>query len=169
MSKAIHRICWLVITVFVTSVNAALRAQANVSQDPGNLHTAQNSVFLELGGNGLGFSMNYERLVFNSQAVRLGIGYGDGVAFPALYNIILGAGNHKLEIGLGATFMVSVKTGGQNRLYATGNFGYRWLFSTETGQNFLRISFTPLVGDYASQTSAIVFIPWGGVSLGMMF
>ena len=132
-------------------------------------NTPRNAVFIEAGGSGLWYSLNYERIIFSSQSLRIGVAYLGEVAFPALYNVMLGSETHKLEIGIGATFLFGTKPADRNRLYATGNLSYRWAFSTETGLNFLRLSFTPFLGDLAAGSAVTSFVPWGGISVGTLY
>lgn len=134
-----------------------------------DLSTNRNSFYVEAGGSGLWYSINYERFVFAGQSLRIGLGYYDRIGLPVLYNVLLGSGTHQLEIGLGGTFLLPVKQRDQLKTYAAGNLSYRWLFSTETGINFFRISFTPLVGNLSARPSEISFIPWGGVSFGIQY
>src|SRR6185436_16775119 len=75
---------------------------------------ANNAMYVELGGNGLWYSMNYERLVKPSVAFRLGLSYmsvsaasGSASAsasmagVPVTISYLVGSGNSKLEIGGG--------------------------------------------------------------------
>lgn len=144
-------------------------AQTPATDAKKDFHTAQNSFFLEVGGSGLWYSINYERFVFTGQSLRMGLGYYERIGLPVLYNVLLGSGTHQLEIGLGGTFLLPVKQRDQLKAYAAGNLSYRWLFSTETGINFFRISFTPLVDNLSARPSEISFIPWGGVSFGIQY
>jgi len=65
----------------------------------------KNAVYFEFGGNGLLYSMNYERTVFRKGIVniqaRAGMGIvGDKCIFPLGANIALGTGRKKFEAGL---------------------------------------------------------------------
>ena len=70
---------------------------------------ARNSVFLELGGNGGTFSLNYDRLLHRGKwfhtSARIGIaGYwwnGGGIGLPLEFNTLIGTHKHFLEVGTG--------------------------------------------------------------------
>ena len=71
-----------------------------------------NTVYFELFGNGLLYSVNYDRMITDNISVRAGYG-GLSVSsastmedvkitmMPVLGNYLMGGGNHKLEIGAG--------------------------------------------------------------------
>src|SRR5438552_18716128 len=87
----------------------------------GDERSATNSIFLEGGGPGLAYSLNYERIFENDFGLRVGFSYlsasgsasAGGTtatgsislwAVPALANCVaLSSGNHGLELGGGAT------------------------------------------------------------------
>ena len=143
-----------------------------------------NTVFLELGGNSLLWSINYDRMITEKISVR--VGYGsipiestdedefDAVTItvapvPIVANYLLGSGNHKLEIGAGILYIMvdgevdfgGASVSGSGSVTATtGVLGYR--YHRATGGFSFRISFTPimLVGE---------MIPMGGLSLGYSF
>src|SRR2546429_9082512 len=105
-------------------VLAAAATPALAEQD----RNATNSIFLEGGGPGLAYSLNYERIFENDFGLRAGFSYmsfsgsaGSSSAsatmwtVPVLANYLgLGSGNHSLELGAGAT-LVGV-TGSGNRM-----------------------------------------------------
>jgi hypothetical protein len=115
--------------------------------------TAQGgkSVFLEIGGNGLGFSANFDTRVTKKEkglGFRAGIGFFPGVSagdssvtifkwptilsIPVGLNYLAGKGPHYFEAGLGATY-----------LYAKGHFTF---FFFGTDQILSTIVFIPSVG-----------------------
>ena len=81
-----------------------------------------NTVFLELGGNSLLWSINYDRMITEKISVR--VGYGSipiestdedeldiittitVAPVPIVANYLLGSGNHKLEIGAGILYIM---------------------------------------------------------------
>jgi hypothetical protein len=78
---------------------------------------ANNSVFIEAGGPGLLYSLNYERIVENDYALRIGASYtslsasaggssasATFMTFPVIASYLgLRSGNHALELGIGGT------------------------------------------------------------------
>jgi hypothetical protein len=139
---------------------------------------ASNTFFVELGGNALAYSLNYERFFTPKIAIRIGgmylqadsdVGGQVGVGlFPVMGTYLLGAGNSHFEIGGGiglATAGVSETDFGtddwdDSTVYGTATFGYR--YQKPEGGVMFRAGFTPL---YAAGT----LLPWVGVSVGYAF
>jgi hypothetical protein len=137
---------------------------------------AQN-VFIELGGQGLTFTANYDSRFGNRRdglGGRAGVGYfavdGDKLTtIPLSLNYLLGKGNKFFEIGLGATYTsVSMQSGdflfdndsGSN-VIGTMSFAYR-VQPIDSGFSF-RIGLSPIFNKDN-------FIPYyGGLSLGYTF
>ena len=91
-------------------------AGSAAAQDAAGPRVANNTFFVELGGNALAYSLNYERFFTPKAGVRVGGMYlqgesdGDdvrvGVAlFPVMGTYLLGQGNSHFE--LGAFFLLS--------------------------------------------------------------
>lgn len=141
------------------------------------LKRAQN-VFIELGGQGLTFTANYDTRFGNRRdglGGRVGIGYfavdGDKLTtIPFSLNYLLGKGNKFFEIGLGATIAtVNIQSGDDfffedgsaNGLLGTMSFAYR-VQPVDSGFSF-RAGITPIFNKDN-------FIPYfGGISLGYTF
>jgi hypothetical protein len=147
---------------------------------------APNVVRLELLGNGLLYSLSYERIFpewnlglragasFFMDKISSAAGSGNLVlaSFPLVASYFVGPPHHKLELGLGATVLytdaASDSTGTKYQgsvsglgIAATGVVGYRYLPS---GRGLtLGAGFTPLV------RATKGFLPWGGVSAGYAF
>jgi hypothetical protein len=148
---------------------------------PSDGRTANNAVYLELLGNGGLYSINYERMI-GDFGVRVGASYfsvsgSDGttsasaslMTFPIVASYYLGPGNHKLQLGLGATiFDVSasastvgfVGSGSGVSAAATGVIGYRYV--PKNGGFDFGIGFTPLLGPGGLS-------PFGGMHFGAVF
>ena len=142
---------------------------------------ARNSIFLELGGNGFAYSLNYDHKFFNHASARIGgmfiplqgegTGLDDGdrvsvLLVPVMANYLLGNGSSRLEIGGGLLFG---HVGGnlENDEFSeggvasfTGTVGYR--LQPVNGGFLFRIGFTPI---FTSEG----FLPWAGLSLGGTF
>ena len=170
----------------IASATAATAAPGEQRDDVGREHKAPtNLVFLEPLGNGLLYSLDYERLLAHDHVgLRVGASWfswsvsdygGSGkltlVSFPIVGSYYVGTQRHKLQVGLGATILYTVAstdtTGtafGNDRtglgVAATAVLGYRYLppdggFTFGTG-------FTPLWRPGR-------FLPWGGVDAGWAF
>jgi hypothetical protein len=136
-------------------------------------------VYMELFGNGLGYSFNYDQRFdkrFDGLGFKGGISYfafnGSSVAaFPFGLNYLLGKDGKYFEMGLGATYL---RFADSSNTFSVGNertigdglagnmiFGYRR--EPEEGGFLFRASMTPLFGQGT-------FFPfWFGISLGYAF
>lgn len=132
------------------------------------------SIYLEIGGNALIYSINYDRLLSNNFGLRAGAmafalsdgsGSAAAVATPVLANYFIGDGNGRFELGAGIVFASGGIGGGDvgfagSGVGVTSTIGYR--LQPVSGGFLFRIGFTPI---YFSRK----FIPMGGLSLGYTF
>ena len=107
----IHFFVFIVLSFYITQ--SKLFAQSNSNED---MVTAPNSVYIELGGQGIFLSANYDRILIDttphSIALRAGLGVWanlssssnneSGVTIPINMSYLYGY-NHKLELGVGYT------------------------------------------------------------------
>jgi hypothetical protein len=145
---------------------------------------ASNAVFAELLGNGLLYSINYERFIWPIPiGIRAGASFftyavsdvsGSGnltlLTFPITASYYWGTLRHKLQLGLGATILyTSASTDSTGTSYgssgiavaATAIVGYRYL---PVGRGFtFGAGFTPLL------RASRGFLPWGGLNAGYVF
>jgi hypothetical protein len=145
--------------------------------EPGPNHrTADNSFFVEVGGNGLVYTINFEHIFGDTNlSLRAGFGYvhlkgtffgqmydEEDLLVPLVASYYLGGKNHKLQIGAGALFVhQDGQLTTQQEGYGTFVLGYRYIPS-DGGIDF-GISFTPLVGN------GVGFVPWAGANVGVGF
>jgi hypothetical protein len=138
----------------------------------------KNQVYLELGGCGLTYSINYERLLTEDFALRGGIGitpgwlFVDGTIFtiPVTGSYLIGNGSSKLELGLGATYLTTtdisvfgLPAGSSYLIAFDGIIGYR--LGSPYGGFIFRIAFNPMYSaDFDPE-----FIPYGLISFGYGF
>lgn len=144
---------------------------------------SKNCIYVELGGSGILYSVDYEHRFTEHVSGRVGFstwsmpafagianGSFDMTSFPVLLNYLAGGNGHYLELGLGPLFYVSRFTGqlvffgnevsGQSSgVLGTATIGYR--YQPMKGLLF-RIGVTPL-------TSFSKTLFWGGISLGVVF
>lgn len=134
---------------------------------------ANNSVYIELGGNGALYSLNYEKNFDAVWGLRVGLAavtsrHHLGLGIPMLVNKYWGneSSAHKFETGIGATYFSYGRTSSifshdhSDYIAPTASVGYRYLPITK-GMTY-KVAFTPLVIGNA-------FIPWVGFSVGTTF
>ena len=161
-------------------MNRAWAQESNLSKD-----FARNSIFLELGGNGVVYSLNYDHKFFDHASARIGGSYIrfsaddpntlDGrislLFVPITASYLVGEGNSRLELGGGPLITVASSGGGtvDNEQFDnfrgggvgfTGIVGYR--LQPRNGGFLFRIGFTPVFAPG-------YFLPWAGLSLGATF
>ncbi len=146
-----------------------------------HLRTLQgNSLYLEICGNAMLVSINYERLVVQSNRFyltgRVGLGMGtyisgmssqDFLAVPFLLNLQYQLSNVvALEFGAGSTLSFVPSHQYFNPLI-TGVIGMR---VQSKGGFLFKVGFTPLVSlDNTFSMWGFETIPWAGISLGYSF
>lgn len=140
----------------------------------------KNSLQLDLGGHGLFYSVNYERILLNGNklktASQLGFSYyppSTGIRdlwMPIGINEVLSFGKHHIEAGLGYIVIREATRGLENNAeewfwsgVMSGRVGYR--YQNPGGRLILRAAFTPFM-EYGTDRE---FHPSGGVSVGYNF
>ncbi len=145
----------------------------------------KNAVYLELLGQGLFYSVNYDRilLVGNKLALsgRVGLSYypitsffdAHTIAIPIEFNLLVGNGLTYFEFGLGGTYMQGLdKPNFSKSFFASLRLGYR--YQKDEGGLMFRIGFTPLLpiildDEYQLDTDYIPLLPSVGLSVGYTF
>lgn len=146
----------------------------------------RNAVFLEIGGNGLAGSLNYERLfaLTGDPMVALRIGafywpdfYSHLVAVPAEVSIINGKRPVKFEFGFGLTYLQTISrerpydgvfVEEQKALIPVFRLGVR--YQVPGKPLLLRAGFTPFMfTDKSRSRDEQIIRPWGGISVGYRF
>lgn len=135
----------------------------------------ERSLYFEVGGSGGLGSINYEASILNSLSSeninytwRAGLSFapidknnGTGIVFPIMINSLIGASNHRLELGVGQG--ITITTRGSFFTLTTAVIGYR--FDAKKSPLFFRATYTPLISyliDFQVQQ-------WGGLSIGYTF
>jgi len=185
-------VCSVLSIGFILGAAGAARAEEQDIVQTKHERTALNSVYLELGGNGPLYSLNYERFVSDEISARIGVMFMSVSAsatagtttssanvtwFDApltMSYLGIGGPNHKLELGAGAVMMYFSATGASTFsavatakgfvIAPTAIVGYRYV-PTDGGFNF-RAGFTPLFIAAGGQST---FFPWGGIAAGYSF
>lgn len=173
------------LTILCTGLSLTVNAQDQfkfsttpeiLTKLPGGESSRAQNVFVEVGGQGLLFTANYDTRFGNRRdgiGGRVGIGYisidgNNATTVPLSLNYLLGKGNKFFEIGLGATVLAT--SGDENSFFfednnsnviGTMSFSYR-LQPVDGGFSF-RVGLTPVFNqDF--------FVPYyGGLSLGYTF
>lgn len=137
----------------------------------------KSTVFVELFGNGFGYSLNYDRVFFhekkNALTWRVGLAYlpssrkltkaGD-LSLLGEFNYLRGKRSNFLELGLGITYWKSFELSQDKYipLYLVTRIGYR--YQKENGGFFMRIGVLPIIdlSRYPGNRLSL----FGGLSLG---
>ena len=150
--------------------------------------TNNHIVYLEAGGAGYFYSVNYERLLFHKEAfagfARIGFEYlpFEGadrlIHFPIGANFTYGQRKHRLEAGFAALFRIDFSPGvgfGEGfyltdpptRIFLAPSVGWRFHAKpNEWGSSFfMRVAFTPIIGMDVFQSQPY-FLPHAGISIG---
>ncbi|MCH7413640.1 hypothetical protein MM213_09100 [Belliella sp. R4-6] len=168
------------------------------AQEEADIFTAKNSVYVELGGNSLFYSLNYSRILHQHDRLKIsgsaGFSFfkqsgGDQISgvspywsplLPVEITAFWGRSCHHLEVGTGGTFYSSRTL--EFNPDASSNFqenksleaiiplriGYR--YQQPKGGFFFRVGYTPGFNLSFSSQNPVEFHPlWGGISLGKSF
>ena len=185
--KSFRALWTLIAAVALTTPALAQRLASRAEGD----RDANNSIFIEAGGPGLLYSVNYERVVENDWAVRIGASYtsisasaGSSSAsatfmtFPVTARYLgLRSGNHALELGIGGTAVyangaasgtgIAVSGSGMAAL-GTAMIGYRR--QPVDGGFMFRIGLEALAGKGLALSNpdpnSFGVLPWVYMSLG---
>ena len=143
---------------------------------------AKNVGYLEIGGNGGAYSLNYERAFSPQFLLRVGFaswsatqdfgGEKSKTTIPVMFNSLFGSGNHKIEGGLGVMLGSEKHTGNEvwpkskeNIFALTGTAGYR--YQKPAGGIIFRVGLTPFLNIGDSEYPDFNFS--GGGSVGYAF
>jgi hypothetical protein len=133
--------------------------------------TANNAVFIEFGGIGGHYSVNYDRILLGGDFIKLSgrIGFTPSLIekdiefsprIPIQANALFCFQDHYGVAGIGNTLYWNREQRTRNALFIT--LGYR--YQPRGGGLFVQAEFTPLVFD-----TGITFFPWGGLGIGICF
>jgi hypothetical protein len=130
--------------------------------------------YLELGGNGIFYSLNYDTRFSNTNnglGGRLGVSFygNDGIVFPLQLNYVIGNKNHGLEIGAGIYTYFHTKTPFNDVVFPSGVVAYRY---QPTDKHFsFRAGWMPTFAKGSGRDldfSALGWY-WAGLSFGYKF
>jgi len=153
-----------------------------------NRHVNQSTVYLEVGGTGYYYSMNYEHLLWRNKSSlslfgRAGLEYIPfkvaemALHIPAGVNMVIGGKKSAFEFGADALFRINFSnaatgegfylTNPPTRIFFCPIVGYRYYSKpNEYGETFLlRVTFSPLIGFNVFSDQPFVKY-WAGISIG---
>jgi hypothetical protein len=124
------------------------------SQSHSSQFTRENSVQLEAGGHGLFYSLNYERILLNSNRIKWTV--QSGMAYyppkfgiiqfwiPITTNVLYSMNKHHIELGVGRTLTLesSVPKEVSTDFFWVARLGYR--YQKPDGRLVFRASFAPI-------------------------
>jgi hypothetical protein len=150
-------------------------------------YTFVNSVQLELGGAGVAYSLNYERILLNGRWLKTGIRGGLGITppfqgestpqvrIPILVNEQLSFGSQHIELGAGVSIMNTYnflfeKFGfmfGRFTSFGVMSLGYR--YQKPEGRLILKAAYTPMVSLRQNGSGPVHVFQGFGVTVGYAF
>ncbi|MBK9736120.1 MAG: hypothetical protein IPO92_14650 [Saprospiraceae bacterium] len=93
-------------------VSPSLGQKKRSSGESSTFEGAKSVFFVELLGNGLLFSANFDTRIHNNLGLRAGVGYVGGsgtdggiLTVPVMGNVLLGKNGSYFEVGAGATYI----------------------------------------------------------------
>lgn len=141
-----------------------------------------NAIYLELGGQGIGLSLNYDYRFHPHFTIRVGASFlGLGAGIPFSLTFLTGQNSsHHLELSLGATYaeVASIFDSSPEQVVLPfANIGYR--YQPRKGGFIMRIGFTPFLLEkevgrtydrYGEHTITQTRLqPFMGISIGYCF
>lgn len=171
-------LCLLVVLLLGTS-----HVKAQHELEPVRKHT----IFLELGGNGGFYSINYDRIMLTKESWKLAGRAGamfyrsesdhlqskssTWFAVPLEVSYLRGRSNHLLELGVGVTPLYHAYATLESshvkevRLLPVARIGYR--YQRNEGGMFYKAGFTPMAQfDKEENSNQSCVLPWFGLAIG---
>lgn len=118
--KLLYIPCFCIACILMTGLAYGQEFKMQSSDDmlvklPSGVEKRAHNVFVELGGQGLQYSINYDTRFSDRRkgfGGRLGLGYislkgRKAATIPVSLNYLLGKGRHFADFGLGATMLIS--------------------------------------------------------------
>jgi len=144
----------------------------------------RNSFETELFGHGLFYSIDYERLVFNTDKYKtlgqVGFAYYPKKAgiiplwIPLSINQLISINSHHIEAGIGQVLINDEMPDGKDYFRFFGSFKIGYRYQNPAGRILLKIAFTPVI-DYGREIIGDKrfcfpeFHPLGGLTFGYNF
>jgi hypothetical protein len=144
----------------------------------------RNSIETELFGHGLFYSINYERVIFNTDKFKtlcqIGFAYYPKKAgiiplwIPLSINQLISFNTHHIEVSIGQVLINDEMPNGKDDFRFFGSFKIGYRYQNPIGRFLIKIAFTPvinygreIIGDKTFYSPE--FHPLGGLTLGYNF
>ncbi len=149
----------------------------------------KNSSYIELGGNGILYSVNLDRILLDKNKFRTALRVGYSLLpsnrsldqfFVGEHNFLFGKEKHFIETGLGLTYLYGATTSTQsyadlkhdlNQYFWISRLGYRFQNKKDVG-TIIRAGITPMVYNAIDENDLqkhAHFLFWAGFSIGVSF
>jgi hypothetical protein len=153
----------------------------SIGQNTNKLLNYKNSVQLEILGNGILYSINYEH-IFNEKSnnqfcYKLGISSIPFTLKPEIYSfglisevdLLIGIKEQFIEIGSGFTYWNNFEMNSRSTGFYIPRIGLRYKFINR--KTFIRIGFTPLININTDSRINLTpkILPFGGITIGHSF
>ena len=173
---------------FIVILSSSLSLMA---QNSAEAFTAKNAAYVELAGNGIFYSLNYERIIhqkgvfksaarvgFTAMPLKVGGDTYWSAALPLELIGLIGRNRHHLELGIGYTpyyyavgkFEIGSSGEEFDRYRLTSllplRVGYR--YQKPDGGFFFRIGYLPSM-DFTPERTKLWVVTHGGISIGKSF
>jgi len=168
--------------ISVLTITGSLLAGSSANGQTSNDSLKRNAVYIELFGQGILYSVNYDYRIKENIALRAGLTtYGinffsktNVTGFPMMLNYLSGKRKGHFEAGIGfMPLLVTEETGwfsweddekkqSESAVGFIGNINLGYRYQPRTGGFIFRINFTPLI--FQEQ-----LWPFGGISFGYGF
>jgi hypothetical protein len=166
----------LVVVVVKLMFSANVVIAQNISSPNQSIEEIKNTIYLEVGGSAIVYSINYERRITDNLWWRLGASYVpeaialvEIVTFPIGISYLIGKDDKHLELGFAVTptytnsdFFTDKSNRKEHGIIIGPIIGYR--FQPKRLDVIFKLAFTPLFTTFEAK-----FLPFGGLSLGYSF
>jgi len=168
----------LLMKVGISYLIALLFSFSSFGQAKFQRPVARNNIYLEMLGNGIIYSVNYEGALFRNPGFSIMARLGINVSPPFIVNsdlnllsgitILFGKSREFLELGFYNLNLVAAGEH-QTKNMLTGNIGYRFQ-PFPSNSIIMRINFTPFyLPERLGDPDNSAWIPYGGFSIGYAF
>jgi hypothetical protein len=177
----------LILSSFICLSFFSTKLLAQIDAEP---KVAKNAVYLEIGGNGMFYSFNYDRVFYQKGAFKSAARAGVSLfpvniigknylayILPLEVTAMLGRSKHHLEIGTGVSPYLAPATNRgfdpefeRYRVAAIMPFRLGYRYQKKEGGFFFRAAYTPFI-EFSSHFNigTHFYLLYGGLSMGKSF
>ena len=170
--------------ICITCLTSLAYGQEAINDKSSEKFRFKNSIQIDVFGHGCFYSINFERILLNSNKFKtsgqIGVSYypeTSGVIplwIPISVNELISFNSHHIEFGLGQVIINDRLPDGTNDYKLFGSFKIGYRFQKPDSKYLMKIAFTPII-DYWDKFDSnfngpkVEFIPWGGLTFGYNF